>query len=181
MAVEHSTLTDPNIHEPKGVSTASVGFVYKADGSGSGKWGRVEADSIDLTGVVSEMQQELNSGVLEVLGRSSLHVTIPDVSQVSSVIIPVNQNCRLVRGRAVLGGEITGSAVVSFQNSASTGMGPSLTFTDANKGAAQTFTASGGNTFTGPSWFEVISDGGSSMPASLFVTFEFEYILNQDI
>ena len=36
--VQHSALTDPNIHEPKGVSTAAAGKVYTANGSGSGSW-----------------------------------------------------------------------------------------------------------------------------------------------
>lgn len=34
----HSGLTDPNIHEPKGASTADDGQVYVADGAGSGAW-----------------------------------------------------------------------------------------------------------------------------------------------
>lgn len=34
----HSALTDPNLHEPKGVSTANAGQVYVADGAGSGAW-----------------------------------------------------------------------------------------------------------------------------------------------
>ena len=36
--VQHSVLTDPNLHEPKGVSTALEGQVYRANGSGSGSW-----------------------------------------------------------------------------------------------------------------------------------------------
>lgn len=36
--VQHSALTDPNLHEPKGVSTAANGKVYVADGAGSGSW-----------------------------------------------------------------------------------------------------------------------------------------------
>lgn len=36
--VNHATLTDPNLHEPKGVATATAGQVYIADGSGSGDW-----------------------------------------------------------------------------------------------------------------------------------------------
>ena len=35
---EHKNLTDPQIHEPKGVSNASAGARYIADGSGSGSW-----------------------------------------------------------------------------------------------------------------------------------------------
>lgn len=36
--VNHSDITDPNIHEPKGVSSADLGEIYVADGAGSGSW-----------------------------------------------------------------------------------------------------------------------------------------------
>lgn len=36
--VQHAVTTDPDIHEPKGASTASAGMVYVADGAGSGTW-----------------------------------------------------------------------------------------------------------------------------------------------
>ena len=36
--IQHSAITDPNIHEPKGITTASNGQVYVADGGGSGDW-----------------------------------------------------------------------------------------------------------------------------------------------
>ncbi len=36
--VEHKDITGANLHEPKGVATASVGKVYVADGAGSGTW-----------------------------------------------------------------------------------------------------------------------------------------------
>jgi hypothetical protein len=36
--VNHSSLTDPYLHEPKGVSSAGQGQVYVADGAGSGDW-----------------------------------------------------------------------------------------------------------------------------------------------
>ena len=36
--VQHSSLTDPNLHEPKGVSTASANQLYLSNGSGSGTW-----------------------------------------------------------------------------------------------------------------------------------------------
>jgi len=35
---EHVTITDPQIHEPKGVSTATSGEIYVANGLGSGTW-----------------------------------------------------------------------------------------------------------------------------------------------
>lgn len=36
--VQHSSLSDPNLHEPKGVSTAAANGVYLSNGSGSGSW-----------------------------------------------------------------------------------------------------------------------------------------------
>lgn len=36
--VQHSSLTDPNLHEPKGVSSASVDATYVATGTGTGSW-----------------------------------------------------------------------------------------------------------------------------------------------
>ena len=36
--VNHSSLTDPYLHEPKGISSAGQGQVYVADGAGSGDW-----------------------------------------------------------------------------------------------------------------------------------------------
>lgn len=36
--VNHSTLTDPYLHEPKGVASAQSGSIYVSNGSGSGEW-----------------------------------------------------------------------------------------------------------------------------------------------
>lgn len=36
--VNHSALSDPYLHEPKGAATASSGDIYLANGSGSGTW-----------------------------------------------------------------------------------------------------------------------------------------------
>lgn len=40
MAIEHNVITDPEIHEPKGISTAAANEMYVADGAGSGAWER---------------------------------------------------------------------------------------------------------------------------------------------
>lgn len=36
--VNHSTLTDPYLHEPKGIASAASGEVYIANGAGTGAW-----------------------------------------------------------------------------------------------------------------------------------------------
>jgi hypothetical protein len=43
--VNHSSLTDPYLHEPKGVAAASSGKVYLSDGAGSGTWTTLHANA----------------------------------------------------------------------------------------------------------------------------------------
>lgn len=40
-SVQHSAITDPNIHEPKGVAAATVNKVYVSSGTGSGTWQKI--------------------------------------------------------------------------------------------------------------------------------------------
>ncbi len=44
--VAHSTLTGANLHEPKGVASATSGTIYVADGAGSGSWVDVPITSL---------------------------------------------------------------------------------------------------------------------------------------
>lgn len=53
--IEHSVITDPNIHEPKGITSATASQVYVANGAGSGVWqnknsGIVLTEEIGLAG-----------------------------------------------------------------------------------------------------------------------------------
>lgn len=43
--VQHSAITDPDIHEPKGIASASSGQVYVANGSNSGSWEHIAGHS----------------------------------------------------------------------------------------------------------------------------------------
>lgn len=40
-SVQHSAITDPNVHEPKGVAAATVNKVYVSSGTGSGTWQKI--------------------------------------------------------------------------------------------------------------------------------------------
>lgn len=44
--VQHSALTDPNLHEPKGIASANANEVYVADGSTSGAWEKISPESL---------------------------------------------------------------------------------------------------------------------------------------
>lgn len=49
MSVEHKDITDPNLHEPKGVSTAAANRLYVANGTGSGSWKKVDSKALQGT------------------------------------------------------------------------------------------------------------------------------------
>ena len=55
MTISHALIDDPEIHELKGASTASIGQIYVDDGTGSGDWGFPTAvltlDIADITAV----------------------------------------------------------------------------------------------------------------------------------
>lgn len=67
--IQHRLLNDPEIHEPKGVSTAAAGTVYTANGSGSGSWENPAVSSTN-TGWVRYSNTDASS--LTVTAESSL-------------------------------------------------------------------------------------------------------------
>jgi len=51
MTIQHKLIADPDIHEPKGVASATSGKVYVANGSGSGTWTKLgPSNLLGLTG-----------------------------------------------------------------------------------------------------------------------------------
>jgi hypothetical protein len=54
MTIQHKDIPDAERHEPKGVSTASDGTVYQADGAGSGSWeiGKVKGQASAEEGMI---------------------------------------------------------------------------------------------------------------------------------
>lgn len=61
--INHSTLTDPFLHEPKGVAAAAVNQVYVSDGAASGAWTNL-ARAVRTTGAAD---QTITAGVLTIL------------------------------------------------------------------------------------------------------------------
>ena len=68
----HKNLTDPQLHEPKGIASANVDTVYFADGSGNGSWQKIDiskvsferAQVVETEMVAAEEVTELSRGTL---------------------------------------------------------------------------------------------------------------------
>jgi hypothetical protein len=79
--ISHAVLTDPEIHEPKGITTAAAGEVYKADGLGSGIWQASEGvkrvfvtEASDLAGTLDSTVEYFIDGVIDM---GSQTITVP--------------------------------------------------------------------------------------------------------
>lgn len=147
--VNHSSLTDPYIHEPKGAATAAAGRVYVANGSGSGAWTAKET----LVG------ETLSGYIEDVSAVETVHVPVPYAGTISKVI-------------TVLEGTIgSADSTVTVKNSSAVSMG---TLTIAHLGSAagdvDTLSPLSNNAVTSDSFITVSSDGASTTQAKLRFT-----------
>lgn len=147
--VNHSSLTDPYIHEPKGASNAAAGRVYVANGSGSGAWTAKET----LVG------ETLNGYIEDVSSVETVHVPVPYAGTISKVI-------------TVLEGAIgSADATVTVRNGSAASMG-TLTITQSGSAAGDvdTLSPSSNNTVSADSFLTISSDGASTTQAKLRFT-----------
>jgi len=144
--VNHSSLTDPYLHEPKGAASASDGDVYVANGAGSGVW-----------------------TAKETLIELSIEGYLEDVSAVETVYVPMPFNATVVKVLTVLEGSISSAdSTITVKNSAGSSMG---TLTIAHSGSAagdvDTLSPTTNNTVTADSFITLESDGASTNSAKL--------------
>lgn len=140
--ISHKNITDPQIHEPKGVSAATSGQVYVADGSGSGDW--TDRDSIggqDILLAATENQGPLTGGAT---------VTPKDLGTISTGTVTIDPGDRAIQlytnnGAHTLA-EISneGSTIVMITNGASAG---AITTSGWNFVTGDPFTTTNGHRF----------------------------------
>lgn len=79
--INHVDITDPNVHESVGASTALIGQTYVSDGLGSGSWTIANSQSLVLVSQASDLAGTLDSTkvyfVDGVVDMGSQAVTIP--------------------------------------------------------------------------------------------------------
>jgi hypothetical protein len=144
--VNHSSLTDPLIHEPKGVASASVGKVYVANGSGSGTWTAKET----LVG------ETLTGYIDNISAASTVYLPIPFAGTISKVV-------------TVLEAAISSAnATLTVKDAAAASMGTiTVTQSGSAAGDVDTLSPSSNNTVTADSFITIASDGASTNSATL--------------
>lgn len=143
--VNHSSLTDPYLHEPKGVASATNGQVYVADGAGSGSW---------------------------TAPKDVYTTVIADVSTAEVVYIPIPHGGSVAKVTTVLEGAITiADATVTVKNAAGSSMGTiTVAYTGSAAGDVDTLAPTTNNTVADDSFITVETNGGSTDAQRLWVT-----------
>ena len=144
--VNHSTLTDPYLHEPKGAASASSGDVYVANGAGSGAW-----------------------TAKETLIELSLEGYLENVSAVEKVYVPIPFAGTVVKILTVLEAVVSSSnSTVTVKNAAGSSMGTlTITASGSAAGDVDTLVPASNNTVTADSFITIESDGASTNTAKL--------------
>ena len=132
--VNHSTLSDPYLHEPKGVAAASSGDVYLANGSGSGTW---------------------------TSRQSMLTVQFANISTSSNLYVPMPYAGTVTKIQSVLSAAISGSdTTFTVTNAAGASMGVvTVTQSGSAAGDVDTLSPSSNHTVTAGSFIKIACNG----------------------
>lgn len=147
MAQNHAALTDPDLHEPKGVAAATSGTTYHADGAGSGSF--------------SFPIHYLSCVLDDISTAGSAYVVCPFAGTVTSIATVID---------GALG---TADAGLTFKAHTSTITDGAITVTQSGSAAGDidTSTPSGNNTVTANQVLQVTTDGASTNTVKCVVTF----------
>ena len=174
MPTLHSTLTGADNHEPKGVESALSTTVYKANGSGSGVWSNVQASEVVVTDTNSVFTGGNVETVLYELYQTTnlIEGSFTDVSNVETVLLPIPFNCEVLQIKMILSGPITvANSVVTVTRSDGAAMGKqTISYAGSTEGTSFTFIPASNNTFSGHNYIKLVSDGGSTTTAKLYVS-----------
>ena len=142
---DHASLTDPNLHEPKGVAGANAGEVYVADGSGSGSW--------------SSRQY-------------TIYGVIADVSTAETVYVPIPMSGNVVQVTTVLENAITSlDATITIRDNASNSMGTiTITQSGSAAGDVDNITSLTNDDVGDADYITIETDGGSTTASRLWFT-----------
>lgn len=142
----HKDLTGADLHEPKGVSTATLGQVYVANGAGSGTWTSKNGDILNAN--IYQLDGEIQD-----LGTAG-----------SSCFFYIHNKSQMTKLAAVTHAALTGAnAILSiYINGVLFADTLTIPFTGSSAGGSAIVSIGTVNTVTAGSVIEIRSDGGPS-------------------
>lgn len=152
--VEHVSIADPNIHEPKGIATAASGTVYQANGTGSGTWTNI------LSTVKNKNRIQLSIRIDNLTTAGSAWVVSPIAGKIAEIDVVLYGSIGTANG--TITSKINGVAVT---NGAVT-----LTYTGSAAGSTFFATPTANNTVAAHGAIELVNAGTSTGAVSANVT-----------
>lgn len=147
----HASMTDPELHEPKGAASASANTVYRATGAGSGSWGKIGVNNLDTASILNINKTLITVRFDDIGAVSTLYVPIPEDGNITNIVGAIQS--------AVLGTD----TVLTLTNPIGGSLG-TLTFPVAGSAAGntQTLAIASGNAFTAGQTLRISTDGAAS-------------------
>lgn len=171
----HSTLTGADLHEPKGAAGAAAGTVYVSNGAGSGSWTSLAASKVSVLDTNGDFAGTTVEAVLTELNDKTMILSgiFADVSNPSTLLIPVGFSCTVLSIDFILGGAITvADAVLTITRSDGAAMGTkTIAYSGSAEGTAFDFTPSGNAslTYNTHRYIKIVTDGASTTTQPLYV------------
>lgn len=159
----HSALTGSDLHEPKGVASATVDKVYVSNGSGSGNWQKIEADQIDTTSIFNA-------------NKGNLVIKWDDVTVADAQYLVFPFPCTIDTITTVLynGAIATADEVITVTKTGGASLGTiTITQSGSAEGDVDTLTPSSNNTLTANQYLKFSNNGASTGGRGLSLTVEY--------
>lgn len=96
--IQHKNITEADLHETKGASTASANSVHIANGAGSTSWSKISTDNIDTGSIFNT-------------NKVVLTISVPSPNAVFTRYVPLPANMLLSSCYAVLDAAATGATL----------------------------------------------------------------------
>ena len=174
MSVRHSVLTDPEIHEPKGIASAAARRVYVSNGAGSGTWTELLGTDGTLViepkgvGTAERGQVLVCSGTGTAIWEfpyTYIPFEIADIGAVGSAFVVMPFDGILYKILITVDGALAGANTIltsKIGGSAVTGGAVTLAYSGSGGGSVFSATPSAANTFSEGQVIELASDGGAT-------------------
>jgi hypothetical protein len=141
MTIQHQLITDPNVHEPKGITTAASSTVYVANGVGSGSWRKHD---FSMTYTIADAS---------IAGPTNFWIVVPYQSL-------------LAKAYVIVDAAFSANQTIAFQIGGVPVTGGTINLLTAGSGAGSIYscTPSALNAISAGAGLKIVNTGGSAAP-----------------
>jgi len=147
LTTDHKDLSGSELHEAKGVDSASADQVFVADGAGSGVFEKITTASIDQTNIFNLNKVYVSQRVADIGTAASTFALMPVAGNITHI-------------RSVVHGTTSGIAGFTFEIGGAAVTEPGFNIASgATNGTVDSSVPTGNNTVSAGGTLEIISDG----------------------